>query len=66
MANLDARHFDDQRTPYVPADPSEPQLDPQVLDDKWLQQVLEDFAALRLTVQRWSPFIHAHVLHAAR
>ena len=52
VSSLDARHFDEQRTQYVPAATSEPCLDQDELDEAWLQQFLEDFAALRMVVRR--------------
>ena len=52
VSSLDARHFDEQRTEYVPAATSEPCLDQDDLDQAWLHHFLEDFAALRVVVER--------------
>ena len=51
-SSLDASTFDDKRTQYVPAAAAEAELHASNLDEDWLHHFLENFAALRLVLQR--------------
>ena len=51
-SSLDTSSFEDKRTQYIPAAAAEPELQADVMDQEWLQDFLEHFAALRLVLQR--------------